>query len=966
MSTNWDRLEDIFAQAIEIDPAERAAFLDRKCGSAPALRAELESLLRAHDEAEISFQTRSEAVRDILGALGSSLLTGRTLGPYRIGPIIGEGGMGIVYQAVDSRQGTAVAVKVLPQELSLDSPWRKRFSREVRATAAIQHSNVVRILDYGEDAGCLFLAMELIPGESLRTVISRGALPLKMVLDYAVQMAAALEAAHAAGVIHHDFKPGNIMVTPAEELKVVDFGLSRFEDDSGGDGSRSRLSQVGTPAGTIDYLSPEQAGGRGVDARSDLFAFGSVLYEMLTGRRAFHRSTNLETAAAILRDRPEPLPDAVPLAVAGLVEKCLAKDAGRRFASSAELRSALEGLRARFRRGKLKARRFRRTRRIALWASAASVLTVATVFGLSRAHLASRSPLRFERLTDDPHVTNEPALSDDGRWLAYASDRAEDGNVDVWIQPTGQGSARRLTSNPAVDHQPALSPDGSMLAFRSEREPAGIYIMPAAGGAERLLVAGGRDPRFSPDGRWLAYWEGPDVNGDAQAVGHSAVFAIPAAGGSPHRLAADFSDAVHPVWSPDSTRLLFSGHQLADDPDTRFWTVSIDGGAPRLKARWPVEIANSIAPPQPFAWPKQGEVLLSWYRRESDAATHIWRMVFPQRPGSETPELQRLTAGPVPYTWCTTDRTGRIVVASGALRSAIWTLPVDADTAAVHGAMSPLVVEGERQTLLSATTDGKLVLFRAADRRGKEVYMLRHVDSGQQTEVGSGEILNSVRVTSDGRWACIEATAKWQASDLSQLVALPPKMGLRIFGHPSTQWDLSRDGREALATGVLLPRPVELESLEGEPSRILLQHPGYNLYLANFSPDNRWIVVTAENGIDQPRLFAVPFEPPYPIAISRWVDLGDGAFGSWAPSGKRIYFLREHQGSRCLYTQILDPVTKKPVGEAQAVLHFHSAWRSPLQLQPGYFRLMVARDKLVFLLGETQSNLWLSEPAGNR
>ena len=283
MSTNWDRLEDVFAQASELNAAERPAFLDRKCAGAPKLREELESLLRAHDEAEASFQTRSSVVRDILGALGRSLLSGRTVGAYQMGPIIGEGGMGIVYQAVDSRNNTPVAVKVLPQELSLDSPWRKRFSREVRVTAAIDHPNVVRILDYGEDSGCLFLTMELIPGESLRVLISRGALPLQKVLDYGIQIAAALEAAHAAGVIHHDLKPGNIMVTPEGTVKVVDFGLSRFEDDSGADSSRSRLSQVGTPAGTIDYLSPEQAGGRRVDARSDLFAMGSVLYEMLSG-----------------------------------------------------------------------------------------------------------------------------------------------------------------------------------------------------------------------------------------------------------------------------------------------------------------------------------------------------------------------------------------------------------------------------------------------------------------------------------------------------------------------------------------------------------------------------------------------------------------------------------------------------------------------------------------------------------
>ena len=962
MSTNWDRLEDIFAQAIELNAAERPAFLDRKCAGAPQLREELESLLRAHDEAETSFQTRSSVVRDILGALGSSLLTGKTLGAYRMGPIIGEGGMGIVYQAVDSRNNTPVAVKVLPQEFSLDSPWRKRFSREVRATSAIDHPNVVRILDYGEDSGCLFLAMELIPGESLRVIVSRAALPLQKVLDYGIQIAAALEAAHTAGVIHHDLKPGNIMVTPEGTVKVVDFGLSRFEDDSGADSSRSRLSQVGTPAGTIDYLSPEQAGGRRVDARSDLFAMGSVLYEMLSGRRAFHRSTNLETAAAILRDRPEPLPDSVPAPVARLVSRCLAKDATRRVQSASELRRALEELGEKLRRGKLKPQRFRRTRRTAAWAVPAAVLAGALVVGMSVRRNSAHPPLRFEQLTNDPHVTMEPALSWDGRWLAYASDRAEDGNVNIWIQPTGQGSARRLTNGPAVDHQPALSPDGSLVAFRSEREPAGIYTMSAAGGEERLLVAGGRQPRFSPNGRWIAYWTGPEVSGDALAVIHSAIFVIPAAGGEPRRLAEEFSDAGHPVWAPDSSSLLFAGHRKATDPEISFWMAPLDGAAPRLKMRWLSELGNSYAPPEPFAWPEENLLLLRWFPAMSlHSVTHIWSVRFPRRPERDAPAPEQVTSGPTPYSWCTTDRTGRIVVASGAVRSAIWSLPADSDNATVRGAMTPLVVEGDRQGVQSITGDGKQMLFMAVDRRGVSRYILHRLDSGEQAVLGLGSALNSVLLTRDGRWVAAEGVREHGNILAPHFLNLPPNLGVRVFPRLETLWDVSRDGTRVLAAGLTLPRPVTLESLQPKEWTVLAQHAALNLYLAKFSYDDRWILITAENGLDAPHLYAVPFRPPYPIAISRWADLGEGAFGAWAPSGNRIYFLRDHQGSRCLYTLALDPATKRPAGEATPVLHFHSAWRSPLQLDPGSFRLLVAQDKLVFSLGETQSNLWLAE-----
>ena len=977
MSTDWERLEHLFAEAIEVAPQARPAFLDDHCAGRPELRAEIESLLQAHEQAETSFTARSAAVRDILGSLGGGFLTGKRLGVYQMENIVAEGGMGIVYRALDTRANTPVAVKVLPHELSLDSPWRRRFSREVRATAAIRHPNVVRILDHGEDSGSLYLVMELIEGQSLRAALAKGALPLEKVLDYGIQIAAALEAAHAAGVIHHDLKPGNIMVTPEEQLKVVDFGLSRFQDDSGPDSSRSRLSQVGTPAGTIDYLSPEQAGGRPVDTRSDLFAMGSVLYEMLSGRRAFHRATNLETAAAILRDRPERLPESVPAPVERLVEKCLAKDAGKRVQSAGELREKLEGLCEKLRQGKLKPQRFRRTRRIAVWALPAAALAVALlVFGMSGNRTPVNPALRFQRLTDDPHVTTEPALSLDGRWLAYASDRAEDGNVDIWIQGTGQANARRLTNHPAVDHEPTLSPDGSLLAFRSEREPAGIYLMavedtgktPAArppalqgagatGGHERLVAAGGRRPQFSPDGKWIAYWSGPEVNGDASAILNSAIFVIPSAGGTPRRLAENFGEARYPVWSPDSGSVLFSGHREINSDDSELWTAPLDGGALRLKARWKYGAWNSMTPATPFAWPRKDLLFLRWVALGTNPhATHIWRMRFPNRPESEAPVPEQVTSGLGPYTWCTADRSGRIIVAGGPRRSAIWSLPIVADTADLRGGMSPLALEGERESLSSMTADGKQMLFESQDPRGLERWILRNLDSGQETVLESGSLTGPMLIAPGGKWL-----SAMKHAFLSQRQMLPPGLQIREFKNQQIMWDLSRDGSLCLSAGYSRHRSVELDRSLTNDSVVLLEHPDFNLYLAYFSADGRWIVVTAENGHEPPRLFAVPFRPPYPIPVSSWVDLGEGSFGRWAPSGSRIYFLRDHQGARCIFTRALDPVTKRPVGDATAVLHLHSAWRSPLQLDPGYFRLVVAPGRLVFPLGEGQSNLWLAE-----
>jgi serine/threonine protein kinase len=957
MNAHWRQLEDLFAQAIELSPEEWPAFIAEKCGGAPILRQELESLLQANEEAEASFHARGAAVRDIIGALSSTLLTGQKLGSYRMGPILGEGGMGIVYQAVDACGNPPVAVKVIPQELARNSLWRRRFSREVRAMAVIQHPNVVRILDYGEDAGCLFLAMELIQGETLRDTLERGPLPLREVLDYSIQIAAALEAAHGMGVIHQDLKPGNIMVAPNGLVKVVDFGLSRLVDDSGGYSSSTQPSQVGTPAGTIDYLSPEQAGGRAIDTRSDLFAMGSVLYEMLTGKRPFHRSTNLETAAAILRDRPEPLAQSVPVPVARLVDRCLVKEVEKRSVSASGLQRELEELREKLERGKLKPQRFRGARRAALWAVPLAVLLALLAVGLGARREGARNPFRFQKLTDDPHVTNEPALSMDGRWLAYASDRAEDGNVDIWIQPTSQGAARRLTNDPAVDHQPALSPDGQQIAFRSERDPAGIYTMSVNRGAEHLLVAGGRNPQFSPDGKWIAYWSGADIKGDAEAAIHTAVLVIPSNGGEPRRLAGEFQDASHPVWSPDSRQLLFAGHRIADTTTTEFWTAPLDGGTPRLKALWRDQPRNTTGPPQPIAWPGNNEVLLRWFRVGVNPSTNqLWLLRFPARPESEAPEPKQLTTRPGSYSSGTMDRTGRLVVASGPTRSSIWSVAVRPETGEARGAMSPLALEGERQFLTSLTADGRFLLFRAMDARGVERYVLQNLESARQTVLGEGDL--SMILTRNGRWISVNRTP---ADGISRTFPMPPEVEIRSIPTLLITWDLSREGTLSLSAGIALPRPVELKALNAGEPVTLLQHPSFSLYLANFSPDDRWILVTAENGVDPPHLFAVPFVRPYPVPVSRWIDLGEGSFGRWAPSGRRIYFLRDHHGSRCLYTLALDPASKQPAGEAVVVLHLHSAWRSPMQLDPGFFRLLVGPDKLIFSLGETQSNLWLAE-----
>ncbi|HEY3056567.1 MAG TPA: serine/threonine-protein kinase, partial [Thermoanaerobaculia bacterium] len=268
---------------------------------------------------------------------------------------LGAGAMGAVYRARDGKLGRDVAIKFLQDKLSASREYLRRFEREARAASALNHPNIITIFEIDEFEGAPFIAMELVDGQSLRDLLRRGALPVRKLLDLAAQIAEGLAAAHDSGIIHRDLKPENVMVTKDGRVKIVDFGLARISRPADADASTADITSVRTPdgrvLGTAAYVSPEQAsGGRSIDFRADQFSFGSILYEMGTGRRAFQRDTTMETLAAIMRDEPEPvqrLNSRIPPPLCWIVERCLAKDPAERYASTRDLARELRTLRER-------------------------------------------------------------------------------------------------------------------------------------------------------------------------------------------------------------------------------------------------------------------------------------------------------------------------------------------------------------------------------------------------------------------------------------------------------------------------------------------------------------------------------------------------------------------------------------------------------------------------------------------
>jgi len=351
----WGQIEKLFYSALEREPSERAAFLDKACAGDEELRHDLDTLLAAHERPESRFEAIFEAIKAEVAAdpidedkIGS--MAGTTLGRYRLLSTLGAGGMGEVYHALDTRLDREVAIKILPARLADNPEAMRRFEREAKAVAVLSHPNILSIHDFGNEQGLCFAVMELLKGETLRSRLSDGALPWRKAVGIGVEIAEGLSAAHAKGITHRDLKPENIFLTSDGRTKILDFGLARVNAAKSDENNTSattvpRITDPGVVMGTPGYMSPEQVRGAEVEAPSDIFSFGSVLYEMATGRRPFAGKTVADTMAAILRDDPPDLAESgknIPPDLEQVIIHCLEKNPAERFQSARDLAFALK------------------------------------------------------------------------------------------------------------------------------------------------------------------------------------------------------------------------------------------------------------------------------------------------------------------------------------------------------------------------------------------------------------------------------------------------------------------------------------------------------------------------------------------------------------------------------------------------------------------------------------------------
>jgi Tol biopolymer transport system component len=578
-------------------------------------------------------------------------VVGQIISHYRILDKLDGGGMGVVYAGEDTRLGRPVAVKFLPEEFSTDHLALERFQREARAASALNHPNICTIFDIGEQEGRYFFVMELLEGKSLRDRIETSHCALDELLDIGIQVAGALEAAHAKGIVHRDIKPANIFLTLDRHVKLLDFGLAKVKPverawmrAAGASAAPTvvipdeRLTNPGVAVGTISYMSPEQAVGEDVDGRTDLFSLGVVLYEMATGVLPFTGNTSAAIFGAILHRDPVPPsqlnPEVAP-ELERIVQRALEKEADLRYQTASDLRSDLKRL-----------RRYSGTTRIGSSAGSGSAheaaprprvqrlqpghlalalfavaIAGALLFTLrhSRADLQDLSRLTFSQLTDQPGQELFPSLSPDGKLLLYAAKTA--GNSDIYLQRVGGRKPQNLTADSGVDDtQPAFSPDGETIAFRSERAGGGIFLMGATGESVRRLTDFGYNPAWSPRGREIVCARESITRPEDRFTPLSQLWAVDIATGA-KRLVFN-GDAVQPNWSPHGQRIAYWASR---DGQRDIWTISARGDTQ------PVAVTDDTYVDWNPIWSPDGKYL--YFLSDRAGSMNLWRVSIDEDSG---------------------------------------------------------------------------------------------------------------------------------------------------------------------------------------------------------------------------------------------------------------------------------------------------------------------------------------------
>ena len=669
-----------------------------------------------------------------------SLQAGTAVGHYQILNKLGEGGMGEVYRARDTKLGRDVALKLLPDSFTSDSERLARFEREARTLASLNHPNIAQI--YGiEEASTSSrgaLVMELVAGDDLSQLIARGPIAVPEALAIARQIAEALEAAHEQGIVHRDLKPANVKVRADGTVKVLDFGLAKLTDAGGGEGSgagsisnsptlTSHGTQMGVILGTAGYMSPEQARGKVVDRRADIWAFGVVVFEMLTGRRAFEGEEISDVLAAVLRQDLDftALPATTPSSVRRLLKRCLERDPRKRLSAIGDARLDIDESDAPAIAASAQpalAPVAVAPKRSLLPLLAGFMLVAAAMFFAGRylspssgAGSGAAHVLELQQITDAAGLEAEPSLSPDGTSIAYTAGSGS--HTDVFVQRVGGRTAIAIAADPnAAEGGPAFSPDGATIAFHAAGESGkgGIFVAGATGESARRVSDFGFHPAWSPDGQRLVFCtEG--IASPLARISTSELWTVDVkVGAAPVKLFA--GDAAQPAWSPGNKRIAywFVGKGAQRD----IATIPVGGGDP-------VPVTDDAAVDWGPRWSGDGRYL--YFASDRGGAMNIWRVAINESTGVPIGQPEPVTQGVSSSQDVTLSRDGtRIAFTSASASTNPVAIPFD-QAAERLGAPKPLFDRTGSLFPTSESPDGQwLALWNFGDRQ--EDLFISHPD----------------------------------------------------------------------------------------------------------------------------------------------------------------------------------------------------------------------------------------------
>jgi eukaryotic-like serine/threonine-protein kinase len=922
-----------------------------------------------------------------------SLASGTQLGSFEIVQPLGAGGMGEVYLARDRELNRSIAIKVLPPDVTSDPHRVARFEQEARAASALNHPNVCVIHALGRtDDGRRYIAMEYIEGETLRDRLLHGRLKLREALDLAIQIASALTAAHAAGIVHRDLKPENVMVRRDRLVKVLDFGLAKLSADpalAAQEPTRTMLAtEPGSVVGTTRYMAPEQARGQAVDARTDVWAMGVVLYELVTGRPPFTGETRSDVLAAILDRDPRALAEIdpqTPRELQRIVGKALNKDPEERYQVMKDLMLDLKALRSDLAglsssgAATFAGRPPRRIggRPLALAGLLLLVLTGTAAWWLTRrsdqpAMTTAVANRPLTRLTFGEGLQLDPTFSPDGRFIAYASDRS--GNFDIWVQPVTEGEPVQVTRSPAHDMQPAWSPDGRTIVFRSERDGGGLYTVPALGGIERQVASFGLYPTWTTDSREVQFRSG---TAPGEGLWSMRMHQVALDGTPPRELLRDFLREGTWFWiapHPDGRISAWGHHRhrgqgfYTVDPGGK--TVTVSRIAPGLPVA-PVALGPDRGR---FLWHPAGSALL--VQTQVSQVYNLWKVhVNPE--SLEWMAAERLTTGAGADVLGALSADGaKLAFGTHRESSRLWLFPLDVGGRSL-GAGEPLTEDGAEAPHATFSPDGQWIGYNLT-RQGtsRTETWITSLGDRRSEMIATGSAY-PVWSPDAGSLAYVYPRASGDRWVETRLVVRPLEGGERAIGRTledrrflPTQW--TQPG--PLLGVYITPGPLlEVSKVAlwpttradtAEPDRVLAEHPTGWLWQPQLSPNERWLtfLLQRHDRQDTMEMFVAPADGGRPERWGRLVR--DHAWPDkprWSHDGRTLYFISRRPGTYFNVWGIgFDPERGVAVGEAFLLSSFDS---------PGFYvsqqleraEMSVSPRQLALTMRSATGSIWMLE-----